>query len=467
MIHSETLGKSKSFIWMLNLPNIKKTAHFAKNHKTRLADDVLLQLISINSDVQSAKITAFCEADIKLDLSNLLENQPHKEVSFEGVEFLLLGTAHVSQKSADTVKALMDTKAFDTVAIELDELRYQAITDQNRYKNMDLISIIKNKQTGLIATNLALSAYQNRLAEQLGVEPGAEMKQAIVSAEELNIPLWKIDRSVGITMKRTWRSLRFLEKVNLIFGFGGFFEKEDISEKEIEKLKSGDMLESTFNEFSENSESLYKSLIDERDLFMASRLKQSVQNKPPQDKPKRVLAIVGAGHLKGLSNYMEQSFETDKTINQLNTLPPKPLWVKLLPWIISLVILSGFAWGFATNKELGFELVKTWFIYNGVLSGLGALVAGAHPLTILSAVVAAPFTSLNPTIAAGMVAALVETMLRKPKVHHFESLQTDAMKLKGWWGNPVTRILMIFIFTNLGSAVATWVSGFKIFNQLI
>lgn len=404
--------------------------------------------------------------DNALSLQELLNDQPHQTVTYDDVEFLLLGTAHVSQKSADVVQSLIETNEFDTVAIELDELRFQAITDENRYKNMDLISIIKNKQTGLIATNLAMSAYQSRLAEQLGVEPGAEMKQAIKSAKESDLNLWKIDRSVGITMKRTWRSLRFLEKVNLIFGFGGFFDQEEISEKEIEKLKSGDMLESTFHEFSENSVSLYTSLIDERDQFMAARLQQSIKE-PTKNPIKKVLVVIGAGHLKGTTEYLQKSVDTHQTINQLNTLPPKKNWVKVLPWLITLVILTGFAWGFATNKELGFELIKTWFIYNGVLSGIGAAIAGAHPLTILTAIIAAPFTSLNPAIGAGMVAALVETMIRKPKIQDFEALQKDAMQLKGWWKNPVTRVLLIFVLTNLGSAVATWVSGFKIFNQLI
>lgn len=401
-----------------------------------------------------------------MSLQELLSDQPHKIITYGGVKFVLLGTAHVSQKSADVVKSLIETNEFDTVAIELDELRYQAITDVNRYKNMDLVSIIKNKQTGLIATNLAMSAYQNRLAEQLGVEPGAEMKQAIESTQAADLELWKIDRSVGITMKRTWRSLRFLEKINLIFGFGGFFDKEEISEKEIEKLKSGDMLESTFNEFSENSESLFKSLIDERDQFMAARLQHAIE-KPTQLSPKNVLVVIGAGHLKGLSNYLQKTIDSEKKINELNTLPPKSTWIKFLPWLITFVIISGFVWGFATNKELGFDLIKTWFIYNGVLSGIGAAIAGGHPLTILAAIVAAPFTSLNPAIGAGMVAALVETMIRKPKVQDFEALQQDAMQIKGWWKNPVTRVLLVFILTNLGSAIATWVSGFKIFNQLI
>lgn len=400
-----------------------------------------------------------------LNAESILNDQPHQWVSHKGVSLCLLGTAHVSQKSADVVRDLIETNEFDAIAIELDEIRYQALTDQNRYRNMDLVSIIKNKQTGLIATNLAMSAYQKRLADQLGVEPGAEMKQAIVSAQEKDLPLWKIDRSVGITMKRTWRSLKFMEKVNLIFGFGGFFENEEVSKEEIENLKSGDILESTFKEFSENSENLYHSLIDERDQFMAARLQEAINTS--QNKPKKVLVVIGAGHLSGTNNYMKEEINTAQSIKELNTLPPKAMWVKALPWLITLVILTGFIWGFSKNPDMGWDMIKTWVVYNGVMSAVGALLAGGHILTILSAMVAAPFTSLNPTIAAGMVAALVETMVRKPKVHDFEALQQDATHAKGWWKNPVTRVLLVFVLTNIGSSLATWISGFKIFNQLI
>lgn len=397
----------------------------------------------------------------------MLADQPHNIIEFEGIEYTLLGTAHISQKSADVVKDLIENGDYDAVAIELDELRYQALTDSNRYRNLNLISIIKQKQTGVIATNLAMSAYQKRLANQLGIEPGAEMKQAIESAQAKELPVWNIDRNVGITMKRTWRSLSFMEKVNLIFGFGGFFEQSEISDAEIEKLKTGDMLESTFSELSQNSAGIYRALIDERDQYMAAQLHvQARQLDSNKDKP-QVLVVIGAGHLKGLSEYTLQANKDQNTLAELETIPPKKKWVKLLPWLITIIILTGFVWGFATEQALGWSMIKIWLLYNGILSGIGAAVAGGHPLTILAAMLAAPFTSLNPTIAAGMVAALVETMVRKPKVQDFESLQTDAMKLTGWWKNPVTRVLLVFILTNVGSAIATWVSGFKIFSQLV
>lgn len=396
-----------------------------------------------------------------------IKDQPHQVITFDDVEFCILGTAHISKKSAEVVELLIDSGEFDAVAIELDEIRYRAISEKNRYRNMDLISIIKNKQTGLIATNLAMSAYQKRLAEQIGVEPGAEMKQAIRSAKSADLGLWRIDRSIGTTMKRTWRSLKFLEKAELLFGFGGFFEKQQISEQEIEKLKSGDLLESTFGEFSENSENLYQSLIAERDLYMAARLQQEIALLSPEQRPKKVLVVIGAGHLKGLAQQLDKTIDYQATIAELDQIPPKSKWIKYLPWLITLIIIGGFVWGFSSQPEIGWNMIKIWIIYNGVLSAIGALLAGGHLFTIIAAMLAAPFTSLNPTIAAGMVAALVEAMVRKPKVEDFENLQNDAMSFTGWWKNPVTKVLLVFILTNVGSSLGTWISGFKIFSQVV
>lgn len=397
------------------------------------------------------------------EIQAILEDQPHQIISQSGKNFVILGTAHVSQTSVDKVNELLDTNAFDTVAIELDEMRFEAMTNPDKYKNMDLLKIIKAKQTSMIAVNLALSAYQNRLAQQLGVEPGAEMKAAITQANEKKLTLWKIDRNIRTTMKRAWRSMKFLDKFELMFSFGGFFDKEEITAKEIEKLKTGDVLESTFSDFADESQPLYNSLIHERDDYMAARLLQETVN----TESKNILVVIGAGHLQGMCQSIENKIEADKTIKELDTIPPGGKWLKYSPWIITAVILAGFTWGFMRSPELGLDLIKTWVIYNGVFAAIGATIAGGHILTIISAFFAAPITSLNPAIGAGMVTAFVETYLRKPKVKDFENLQIDATQLKGWWKNPVTRILLVFILTNLGSGIGTWVSGFKIFATLI
>ena len=397
------------------------------------------------------------------EIQHILEHQPHQIISQDGKNFVILGTAHVSQTSVDKVNELLDTDAFDTVAIELDDMRFEAMTNPDKYKNMDLLKIIKNKQTSMIAVNLALSAYQNRLAQQLGVEPGAEMKAAIAQANDKGLTLWKIDRNIRTTMKRAWRSMKFLDKFELMFSFGGFFDKEEITAEEIEKLKTGDVLESTFSDFADESQPLYNSLIHERDDYMAARLLQETRD----TESKNILVVIGAGHLKGMCTAIENKIEVDSTVEKLDIIPPGAKWVKYIPWIITTVIIAGFVIGFSKSPELGFELIQTWVLYNGVLAAIGAAFARAHIVTIITAFLAAPLTSLNPAVAAGMVAALVETYFRKPKVSDFENLQVDATELKGWWKNPVTRILLVFILTNLGSGIGTWVSGFKIASALV
>ena len=301
-------------------------------------------------------------------ISSILAEQPHKIISQDGKNFIILGTAHVSQTSVDKVNELLETEQFDTVAIELDDMRYEAMTNPEKYKNMDLISIIKNKQTGMIAVNLALSAYQNRLAQQLGVEPGAEMKAAIKQANDKELGLWKIDRNIRTTMKRAWRGMKFFEKMGLLFSFGGFFENEEISAEEIEKLKTGDVLESTFSDFADESQPLYKSLIHERDNYMAARLLQESKNSDA----KNILVVIGAGHLKGMSQALVDKIEAEKTIEELDVVPPGAKWVKYIPWIITAVILAGFAIGFSRSDTLGCELIKTWVLFNGVLAAVGA-----------------------------------------------------------------------------------------------
>ena len=391
-------------------------------------------------------------------IKDILKDQPHQILNVNGKNVIILGTAHVSQTSVDKVNELLETNQFDTVAVELDDMRFEAITNPNRYQNMDLVEIIKNKQTGLIAVNLALSAYQNRLADQLGVRPGAEMIAAIDQANEKDLQIWKIDRNIRTTMKRAWRNMKFLDKFSMLFSFGGFFEKEEITAEDIEKLKSGDMLESTFSDFAEDSQPIYESLIQERDQYMAAKVLDLTKN----NESNNILAIIGAGHLKGMTQAIHDKIDPKITIENLDKIPPGGKWLKRLPWIITAVILTGFTVGFYRSPDLGWELIKTWVLFNGILAAVGAAIARAHPLTILSAFLAAPLTSLNPAVGAGMVTALVEAYLRKPKIKDFESLQKDATELKGWWKNPVTRILLVFILTNLGSAFGTWISGFKI-----
>lgn len=391
--------------------------------------------------------------------------EPIKTIQLHDCQITLLGTAHVSKASADKVQELIATGQYDAVAVELCPSRHKAIVNPDAMAKMDLFQVIKKGQASMVAASLALGAFQQRMAEQFGIEPGAEMRVAIKDAQTAHLPVLLIDREIGTTMKRIYRNVPWWRRMNLFAGLiASVISKEKFSEAEIEKLKEGDVLESSFSQFAENEQDLFQPLISERDEYMSARLiKESRENNY-----RHILAIVGAGHLNGMARQLETHAIANphERIAQLDTIPPASRWFKLIPWLIVALILTGFVLGFMRSPELGTAMVLDWILINGGLSALGAAMAFAHPLSILTAFLAAPLTSLNPTIGAGMVVAAAETYLRKPQVGDFNRLRSDTTTLKGWWHNRVTRILLIFILSTLGSAIGTYVAGFRIFEQL-
>ena len=393
-----------------------------------------------------------------------LANQPIRHVRRDGVGYTLIGTAHVSRASADAVSALAASGDFDAIAVELCQARYDALTAERKWTDLDLYRVLREGKAGLVMANLALSAYQRRIADQFGIEPGAEMRAAAVAAREYNLPLQLVDRDLATTLRRSYASVPWYKRIYLMTGLAlGMVSSEEIDEEAIEKLKEGDILESTFTEFAEHSPELYEALIAERDRYMAARLREDNQGA----EGRRVLVVIGAGHMDGLERELGGSTAVPgEERTRLEAIPPKARWPKVIPWAIMLLVLTGFYLGFSRSPELGWQLVFIWVAINGGLAALGTLVARGHPLTVLSAVVAAPITSLNPTIAAGMVTGLVESWLRKPRVSDLENLRFDITTLKGWFRNPATRILLVFFLSNLGSAIGTWVAGFKIFGAL-
>ncbi|NNL95340.1 MAG: TraB/GumN family protein [Xanthomonadales bacterium] len=393
-----------------------------------------------------------------------LQDQPIRRVSRDGVEYTLLGTAHVSRASAEAVKELASSGEFDAVAVELCQARYDALTAERKWTDLDLYRIIREGKAGLVMANLALSAYQRRIAEQFGIEPGAEMRAATVAAKERDLPLQLVDRDLATTLRRSYASVPWYKRIYMMAGLAfGMVSSDEIDEESIEKLKEGDILESTFTEFAEQSPELYEALIAERDRYMAARLRE--ENAGAEHK--KVLVVIGAGHMEGLAKHLDAGqADPQAERRQLEAMPAKSRWPKIIPWAIMVLVLAGFFIGFSRSPELGWKLVFFWVAINGGLAALGALIARGHPLTILSAVVAAPLTSLNPTIAAGMVTGLVESWLRKPRVSDLEKLRFDITTARGWFRNPATRILLVFLLSNLGSAIGTWIAGFKIFTAL-
>lgn len=436
--------------------------------------------------------------------SSLPTAQPTTVVESGGVRYTLLGTAHVSKSSADEVERLLAGGEFDAVAIELDADRHAAIVDPDRWKRLDLFQIFKQGKAGAVMASLALGAFQQRLADQIGIQPGQEMRVAIAAAETLELPLLLVDRDIGVTLRRVYRNVPWWRRMVLMAGLlTSILSSEEIDAKEIERLKEGDILEATFTEFAETSRELYEPLIAERDRYMAIRLREeaarssaapgglqeTATSEPPpgvkaseasssptetqaeggRPRFQNVLVVLGAGHLKGVSGQLESNavggLQEERA--RLEELPPPSIWPRLISWLIVAAIVGGFVVGFARSPELGFTLVSDWFLINGALAGLGALVALAHPLTIVGSLVAAPFTSLNPLIGAGFVAAGLELWLRKPTVADFETLRRDVTTVRGWWRNRVARTFLVFLFVTLGSAIGTYVAGARVLTRLV
>ena len=394
--------------------------------------------------------------------------EPIVELRVGDAVLTLLGVAHVSRVSAQKVAEMLGDEGsrFDAVAVELCQSRFDAIMNPDTLARLDLFAVIRRKRVYMVAASLALSAYQQRLADQFGIEPGAEQRAAIRFAQARGLPVLLIDREVGTTLRRAARNLGWWRRLNLFSGLlAGMLSRERITEEEVEQLKQGDVLENTFAEFAEDRQDLYLPLIQERDRYMAARLRQESAG----NGHRHILAVVGAGHLKGLAEALsrENPPAPADEIADLNQVPPPSRFWRIFPWFIVALILGVFAYGFTRSPEFGWDLVLDWVVINGSLSAFGTALAGAHPLTILGAFCAAPLTSLNPTIGAGMVAGAIELTLRRPSVGDFASLRDDITALRGWWRNRVSRVLLVFIFSTLGSAVGTYLAGFHIVGRLV
>ncbi len=367
---------------------------------------------------------------------------------FQDKEIILLGTAHVSKESTELVASVIEKERPDTVCVELCQARYHTIRQKNRWQEMDIVKVIKEKKSFLLLSNLLLASFQKKIAKKLDVKPGEEMIRAIESAKALNAKIHLADRDIRITLSKVWRAMGSWDKLKLLFQiFLSLGKMDDINKEDVEKMKQEDMLQSVLAEVGKSLPVLKTILIDERDRYLAQKVKTAPG--------KKIVAVVGAGHVPGIKKYME----ADSDLNELEKIPPKKISHTLFKWILPVCIIALVGFGFFyRGADAGTHMITWWLAANGLLAGFGAIIALAHPLTILSSIVAAPLTSLNPMIAAGWVSGLVETFSRKPRVKDFENLSEDILSIKGFWKNKVTRILMVVVFTNLGSSIGTLVA---------
>ena len=372
---------------------------------------------------------------------------------------LLIATAHISRFSTELVTEVIDREQPDAVCVELDEKRYAALSQRSKWENLDLKQLIRTKQLATLMVNLILAAYQKKLGGQVGVMPGAELLAAARAAERHGIPTVLCDRDVRITLRRAWRATPLLKKGYLLAALlSSLFDKPQINEQQLATLRSQDVLSELINELGIALPHTKEALIDERDIFMAEKIKHV--------EGKRLVAVVGAGHVEGIKRVIGE--DNSHLIEPISTVPPTRMPTRLLGWlipglIILVLLLIGIRQGTA---ELTANAVY-WILANGIPSALGAMIALAHPATILSAFAAAPITSLSPLIGAGYVCAFIQVMTCPPLVREFETVGSDIATVKGWWANKLLRIFLVFVLTTFGSALGTWIGGYALINNLL
>jgi pheromone shutdown-related protein TraB len=378
-----------------------------------------------------------------------MANNPNlTRLKFNTKEFILVGTAHVSRESARLVKSVIEEERPDTVCVELCPSRFQAIQQKDRWQDTDIVKVIKEKKTFLLLSNLLLASFQKRIAKQFDIQPGAEMITAIETAESTGAQIHLADRDIRTTLSRTWRVMGFWGKIKLISQLAlSLGQLDEIKEEDVEKMKQQDVLETLLAEVGKSLPALKSIIIDERDQYLAEKIRTAPGNK--------IVAVVGAGHIPGIQKYWNSDIDT----RALDQIPPKGKSIGIFKWLIPAAIVALFIAGFFYGgTKAGTDMLVWWILANGILAGLGAMIALAHPATILSSILAAPLTSLNPMIAAGWVSGLVEAFSRKPKVKDLERLPEDILSIRGFWKNNVTRILLVVIFTNLGSSLGTFIA---------
>ena len=388
-------------------------------------------------------------------------SQTQRIVECNGRKITLIGTAHVSKESVEEVKETIKTINPDCVAVELDEKRADSIQNSEKYKELDIVQVLKRGEGFLLIANLILASFQRKMGQNVGVKPGDEMLAAIEVAKELNIPTALVDRPIQITLRRAWAKNGFMGRIKLLSTLiASAFSKEEVSAEEIEKLKKQSEMDSMMTELAEYMPVIKEVLIDERDKYLATNIWNSQGN--------NVVAVLGAGHLPGVEAHLIKMSKNEEVADnsEISSVPPKKVASKIAGWIIPAiviaVIVAGFVYG---GTKAGSMMLTTWFLWNGIPAAIGTTIALAHPITVIVAFLTAPFTSLCPFIGVGFVTGIVQAIVQKPKVTDIETLQ-DNISLKGFYKNRILKVLMVFVLSSLGSSIGTFIGGADIIGQL-
>ncbi len=386
-----------------------------------------------------------------------MNNENIHTIEYNGKTIILVGTAHVSNQSAILVKEAIEHYQPDTICIELDSDRLESLKNPKSWQETDLKQVLKDKKTTQLLASLMLSSYQQRMAKSMNSELGLEMITAINLAKENNIRLECVDRNVNVTFKRIWNSLSFKEKTDLLYyGFSSIFEdnSEEISEEELHKMLEEDILSAALSEIRESVPTIAKILVDERDQFLANKIKNA--------KGDLILAVVGGAHVPGIK---EEIFK-EQNMREINSIPEKKSNIKWFNYGFMAIIAIILILPFFNGLEHGLAALLKWSFYSGLGAFIATLIIGGHIITALAAFVSAPFAAIHPLIAVGFIAAFVEASISVPTVDDVNNLSEDIKTFKGWRKNRFIKVLALVLVANLGSIIGQAIGGGSIIKNL-
>lgn len=376
----------------------------------------------------------------------------------DGREIFLIGTAHISRESVELVRRVIAAEQPDCVCVELDEKRYEALAKRKTWELLDLREIIRKKQLATLLINMVLASYQKRLGDQMGVKPGTELLEAVQEAEKYGIAVALCDRDVRVTLRRAWHSTSFWRKNYLLASIlTSMFEETEITEDKLRELKETDVLSELLNELGQAMPELKRVLIDERDTFLAEKIKSATG--------KKLVAVVGAGHVAGIKEALGE--DRSDRMEAINLIPPVSQAWKIVGWTIPAVIVAAMVViAFTKGAAVAGDNLLFWILATGLPSALGAVLALAHPFTILGAFVGAPITTLLPVLGVGHLTAFIQVMVQPPLVVEFETVLQDMASIRGWWRNRLLRLFLAFMLPSVGAVAGMWVGGSKIISNL-
>lgn len=364
----------------------------------------------------------------------------------------IIGTAHVSEKSVEKVRNTILEKNPDVVAVELDINRYTNLLNEKQgetpKQEFEIKKLIKGDNLTLFLVSGFLSYMQRKIGDDVGVKPGSEMMAAVEAAEEIGAKVALIDRDISITLNRALNKMSFIEKMKFIYGLITSFFTDDEDLEDIDSITEGDALKEVMEYFQEMSPKAYDVLVNERDEYMAKMLLDI-----PEE---NVVAVVGAGHKEGITNYLNNPEKIPPIHELLNVQKSRIPIGKIILFLIPLTFIVIFVMAFLNGINLQTSILEYVLLTSG-LAFAGSILSGSKIYSAITAFIVAPVTVLHPLLAAGWFSGIVEAKMRKVGMDDLTNFK-ECEGFRDFWQNNLFRVLLVVVGTNIGVTIGTFIS---------